>query len=396
MLAGLRDILQRSWKGEFSLGRIFWTGAIAVILAVGFYAFVAPSTLLLLPEPYRAYGLFFLGLLFIPFPIFVILWLALIWRAERKRNVWLVPAIAAYCLLLCTVIIQAQVMFGLAGSAYSDLLGNPQWGPRGIRVNSENKSVLVYGYISRYVPNDLHPEIKLVEFDSLGGKVTPARQIAELIRSRGLNTRVSAFCISACTLAFSGGRERSVRDGATIGFHAAISGDDINETGTESSKKTLIAAGVASPFIVRAFQERPIWYPSAQEMKAAGFVTVILPNQDLPNGPGATSNLRGEVWDCTVSISPKVHSVHQRWQPSGNILLSLDGGSPWRIIKNDEVVLTATRYDTWVSPANGPTVVDSKFSIAKQTGLYTEENVFQLSGRKVGPEPGKTGTCQKN
>jgi hypothetical protein len=282
-------LLERIWRGEFPLGKIFWVGAISITLAVGFYSFAAPYFITFLPKTYWSFGLIFIGLLFCPFPFFVLLWLGLVWRtgwgADKQRKTWLILASAASCIFLFLVVLQAQIVASVVGRAYSDILGDPQYGSRGVQVDSTDKSVLVYGYISRYIPMDLattldqHPDTRLVEFNSIGGRVGPAEQIADLIRSRGLDTRVSVRCISACTLAFSGGRERIMRAGASFGFHAATVGDSIGEKQTENSRQRLIAAGVAKPFVARAFRERRIWYPSAQELKEAGVVTVILPNQ---------------------------------------------------------------------------------------------------------------------
>jgi hypothetical protein len=62
-------------------------------------------------------------------------------------------------------------------------------------------------------------QIKIVHLDSIGGRLGEAQRLYEVIRDRGLTTYVSSRCMSACTLAFSGGRERYLRKGATLGFH---------------------------------------------------------------------------------------------------------------------------------------------------------------------------------
>jgi hypothetical protein len=62
--------------------------------------------------------------------------------------------------------------------------------------------------------------IRVVHLDSLGGRIGEATKLNKVIRSRGLDTYVSANCMSACTIAFAGGQRRILRSGATLGFHA--------------------------------------------------------------------------------------------------------------------------------------------------------------------------------
>ncbi|HKU55278.1 MAG TPA: hypothetical protein VJP60_07920 [Rhizomicrobium sp.] len=285
-----RTLLGRIWHGEVSLGRVFWVGAVSIILADWVYSLAVPYISFLVPKAFWSYGAILAGLLYCLLPALALLWLVFVWRAGwragQRWKAWPITAIAVSCIFSLFLIFQVQLLAPLLKDAFNEIIEDPQRGPRGVQLNSEDQSVLVYGYISRSVAKDLaatlnsHPDVRLVEFDSEGGRVSPAEQIGDLIRSRGLDTRVSNGCISACILAFLGGHERFMRVGASFGFHAAIHGDgSIGEEQTESIRQRVIAAGVAKPFVARAFRERLIWYPSAQELKAAGVVTVILLNQ---------------------------------------------------------------------------------------------------------------------
>ena len=68
MFDDLRGILWRCWTGEFSLGRIFLTGAVAIVLALILFGYVAPHLASLLPNDYSPLGVLLAGLLFCPFP----------------------------------------------------------------------------------------------------------------------------------------------------------------------------------------------------------------------------------------------------------------------------------------------------------------------------------------
>ena len=192
---------------------------------------------------------------------------------------------AASCLLSLLVVMLADMLTPYMKDAFNEIIDDPQKGPRGVRVSNRDKSALVYGYMSNTLAADLartldsDPDIRIVEFDSPGGRVTPAEQIADLIQLRGLDTRVSGGCASACTTAFLGGRQRFMRAGARFGFHAATGSDgSIARAGTEKLRQRAISAGVAGPFVTRAYQGKRMWYPSSVELKEAGVVTAILPD----------------------------------------------------------------------------------------------------------------------
>jgi hypothetical protein len=63
------------------------------------------------------------------------------------------------------------------------------------------------------------PQIKVVHLNSIGGRIGEAEKLSKLIRDRRLNTYTSSSCLSACTIAFAGGRERWIHRRAKLGFH---------------------------------------------------------------------------------------------------------------------------------------------------------------------------------
>jgi len=289
MFDGLRDILWRCWTGEFSLGRIFWTGVIAIILVLGFFGYVVPRITVLLPKPYPPLGVLIAGLLFCPFPFLIPVWIVLLWRAGwgsgNPRKISSSLAIVVSCLLSLPVIALAHILTPFMVEAFSETLDDPQKGPRGVQVSSRDKSVLVYGYLSHSVARDLaaaldsDPSIRLVELNSLGGRSDASDEMADLIQSRGLDTRVSAKCASACTVLFLAGRRRFMRTGALFGFHAASAFNGIiGREDTERMRQRATAAGVASWFVARAYQGRKVWVPSSVELTEAGVVTATLPD----------------------------------------------------------------------------------------------------------------------
>jgi hypothetical protein len=104
-------------------------------------------------------------------------------------------------------------------------------------------------------------------------------QIAEVIEARGLATIVSERCISACTFAFVGGRERIVAGNGALGFHASRSPSVLLQwlKDTDLEDRFRKQRGLDDHFIARAnaVPNHEIWYPTRDELLAARVVTEV-------------------------------------------------------------------------------------------------------------------------
>jgi len=100
----------------------------------------------------------------------------------------------------------------------------------------------------------------------------------KLVRDRGLTTYTSECCLSAATLVLMSGKERVIETGAKVGFHAGtfpgLTSDQLNEMNDVIST-TMQSAGVSQSFISRvlATPAEQMWYPTYEEMRAAGVIT---------------------------------------------------------------------------------------------------------------------------
>ncbi|WP_428491066.1 hypothetical protein [Rhodopila sp.] len=118
----------------------------------------------------------------------------------------------------------------------------------------------------------------VVRLSSEGGLVAQARQIAAMIRARGLDTEVERRCVSACTIVFFAGRNRLLQGSGTLGFHsyasAALTPQALVSI-EEFDRQTYLAGGVAPNFVDSIFAVPPakLWFPSKQQAEAAGFAT---------------------------------------------------------------------------------------------------------------------------
>lgn len=120
-----------------------------------------------------------------------------------------------------------------------------------------------------------------IVFDSPGGHVYEGRGVARLVLRHGLDTYVTGSCSSACTTAFIAGRERVLGPEGRLGFHQHSLDADYpvylaDEEGEMQKDLDFYAArGIAPDFLERVFvtPHDGLWFPSAEEMLAAGVVT---------------------------------------------------------------------------------------------------------------------------
>ena len=121
------------------------------------------------------------------------------------------------------------------------------------------------------------PQLRYVVLDSPGGRLYEAHEIATLVRQRGLRTRASGDCASACTLVFVAGAQRSLVGPARLGFHRA-SVPSLNPLHDELANRRLARlyadAGMPEDFVdsVLRTPARRMWFPAADVLAAAGIV----------------------------------------------------------------------------------------------------------------------------
>ena len=171
--------------------------------------------------------------------------------------------------------------------------------PYQVRVLFDGAVIEISGSFSWALPQTFQavlastPGAQVVQFESPGGHVVPALEIAALIRERGLATYVGRFCASACTVAFLGGRERWLAPDARLGFHQAHAPGMAAEQTNAFMTAAYERLAVPRPFIARVLATPPtsLWYPTRDELRAAGFTTGATPEQLLVSTDGSFRNL---------------------------------------------------------------------------------------------------------
>jgi hypothetical protein len=124
-----------------------------------------------------------------------------------------------------------------------------------------------------------HPELTLVEFESLGGLVHEEDLVIDLIRKHKMDTLVLGRCASACTGVFLAGNRRFVGPDARFGFHqSGYAGRPKDTEWSIVEYETSIfyrERGVKDDFAQQALATSyyALWKPHVDDVKASGFAT---------------------------------------------------------------------------------------------------------------------------
>ena len=182
-------------------------------------------------------------------------------------------------------------------SAAADAAG-PDLAPHQITVVGAGLAVNFTGGMAKGSAAELrqvlldNPGVQVIHLNSPGGLVDEARQFFDLIQRRQLITTTDRYCLSACALAFLGGRQRYLATGAKLGFHSEFA-DHASETEVEAKeefdKRTMRTLGIPQPFIDKAFSipSDQIWIPKVSELEDAHIIDGVTDEYALDAPPAA-------------------------------------------------------------------------------------------------------------
>lgn len=294
----------RHWRGELSLAVSYWANGVGATIAVfGLSALAATMDWTEAPELAAATAA---GVLL--FAVAVTAWqLVGIWRSAERHpgrggsETWATIAKVMVIVGLVRTTIDASVsMVPQLGMTWEIVTGDSRYSGYTLRVLRGASVLEISGPIGFGLTNEVvgmleaHPTIGTLHLESPGGRIEEAKKLCRLIRARGLLTYVSGECLSACTLAFLGGRERLVGPDAKLGFHAfdLPGGVYVQENLRRQGIDYYVEQGVERAFARRALDTpaTEMWYPSFQELRDAGVITGIASeSESTPAGstPGA-------------------------------------------------------------------------------------------------------------
>ena len=300
--SGRQNIMARHWRGDLPLWASFW-----LILEL-------PKLLIVLGSPvFTALGIFLAGTLrpesgYNPLNIFLVIaltWLSIMvvvtWQLVgtwRSANIYALAryragrgAIWGHLALVATIVgaLGSVVTFvregapqivEVSGMAFRNDPDVPDYAIRVMRDGTEAEIVggFKFGLTDDFVKIlAASRQITVVHLDSIGGRLGEGEKMFKLIRDRNLNTYVSSKCLSACTLAFAGGRQRFLHKDAALGFHKGTF-PGLREGDFDTIQRNVFrSAGFDETFISTALStpHNEMWRPSPQALVRARVVTSI-------------------------------------------------------------------------------------------------------------------------
>lgn len=289
------NIIARHWRGELPLWISYWI-----------FGFVGNITVALIPiaaiaifktnKGYHPLSILFASTVVWGGVLAVAVWQMVgVWRSATRYNEVRVKvgerALWGRVAKVVVVLGVVQLVGVVAGKALPQLsemyriafYDDPEIPAYYIRVMRDGTEVEIVGGFKYGLTNDFmtiakaNPQIKVVHLDSIGGRLGEGESLFKYIRERGLDTYVSSKCLSACTLAFAGGRQRFILKGAILGFHKG-SFPGLGEGEFDVIQKDVFkTAGFKSDFVTRALStpHKDMWQPDSATLLGANVVTRI-------------------------------------------------------------------------------------------------------------------------
>lgn len=275
------------WRGDLSLGVSFWVNCLLfnVAFSVAFSVLVQIGVIFnpLSVAPITA----FIFLLFVGLSCWQIVGT---WRCSQKyTNRGGTRAFALLAKIMMVVWVGASLRsvatdwVPLAKAFQRAIAFNKALPTCNVRVLPGGKAVEITGGLSIGSADKLEaalnatPQATVVHVNSIGGLMSEGQKAWHLVRQRGLSTYTDG-CASAATLIFLSGKERTIGEGAKIGFHAGAGfgfWDGENNFYNNMAREIMTASGVSEDFINRALAtpNSEIWNPSVEEMRRAKVIT---------------------------------------------------------------------------------------------------------------------------
>jgi hypothetical protein len=296
------NFIARNWRGEFPLWIAYWVFGLAGNIAIA----VIPLAMAGVIRSKTGFHPTYL------FSLIVAIWISIVavsvwqwvgvWRSANRaieqRRHQLRKAPWARIAKLMTIIAFLQLALALVNAAAPQIaemsriafLDDPEVPKYFLRVMRNGTEAEITGGIKFGLAADFTKmlraarQIRVVHLNSIGGRIGEGEALYNIIKDNHLVTYVSQRCLSACTLAFSAGRERVLGHGAVLGFHrGTFAGEDQKDSlELEGQRKIFTAAGFAPQFIVRALAtpSSDMWTPSATELIDAGVITRVSNGSD--------------------------------------------------------------------------------------------------------------------
>lgn len=291
------NFIARNWRGEYPLWVSYWLVGVGTNVA----AVAIPLALALLIRPQN--GLWPLT----NFAFFAALWLVIVfaltwqfvgvWRSANVRiserasigkgAPW--AGLAKFVILIAVLqSIGSFVKFGvpqLSESVRVAFLNDPDVPDYTIHLLNGGTEIEIIGGMKYGLAEEFKKilkasgQVRVVHLDSVGGRLGEGAALNAVIKENGLTTFVAAKCMSACTLAFAGGKQRILKKDAVLGFHRGAFGgeDQVDDHQGGIERRIFLDAGFSRSFIDKALStpNKEMWTPTTSALLAEGVITSV-------------------------------------------------------------------------------------------------------------------------
>lgn len=287
-----RGYFARHWHGELSLGVSYWVNVVLLGLAwagaTALLGLIMTRRRVVLEDSLQA-ALFLTA--FAVVPLLVLAWQVVgTWRsgsahvARGGRRAWAVAAKVMLVLAVLRVTIEyAGSTIPITAKAWGLAIAMARLPPAEFTALRGGREIEFRGGVHAGTAEQLrrildqHPQARLIHLESPGGNLAQGRAMAALVRRRNLDTYVRGLCASSCTIIFMAGRERWLKEGASLGFHAPSSAaiGKARDGLLETERQRLLRSGVPDWFVARilAVQGGTLWVPTVEELTRARVIT---------------------------------------------------------------------------------------------------------------------------
>lgn len=190
--------------------------------------------------------------------------------------------------------------------------GHDPLGSIRIAVSADNRSVIINGMLREGSAAEIKkvldatPDTTSLMLNSSGGRVLEAKQLAQTVQIRKLDTYVEGQCASACTYVFLAGKDRAATPNAQIGFHQP-SFPGIDPSTQEAITQEMLAvyrtAGLPEKFIETIAHVPPgdMWFPTRDELIESHVITRVSLGGETASY-GTTIRSKQELWLTLQSL----------------------------------------------------------------------------------------------
>jgi hypothetical protein len=310
--ARFNNVIARHWRGELPLWVSYWVIVFLPPFILGLLS-SDPSNALKTRLSNSPPGITWYTLAVI---FAVLIWQMVgAWRSARRYNAVRrelgrrAPFGVLAQLFLITVAV-VSIGAGVSAGVSQFNAGTPYT----IRVMQNGTEAEISGAFNEGVASDFwkilsaSPQIKIVHLHSVGGFAVEGEKLFKLIREKRLDTYVSSTCMSACTFAFAGGRERFLAKGATLGFHKTDTAEGPLDRGLVN---IYWQAGFEPTFINRAASApyKDMWRPSAEVLLQARVITAVVDRSRF--APSSRDNMSEEIANILCKVLQFVNRPRQ-------------------------------------------------------------------------------------